>query len=71
MDMVRGPYRPVYRPRLVDFGELVEIDGKLVQKVELIGPDGTQVLAHYTMIRRPEGWRIDGVALTASEKLAA
>ena len=71
MDMVRGPYRPIYRPRLVEFGEIIEVEGRPVQKVEIIGPDGTAVLALYTMIRRPEGWRIDGVALTASEKFAA
>ena len=69
--MVRTLYPPVHRPRLVDFGELVEIDGALVQRVELIGPDGTSALALYTMIRGPDGWRINGVALTASEKLAA
>ena len=71
MAMVRTLYPPVHRPRLVDFGELVKIDGALVQKVELIGPDGTPALALYTMIRGPDGWRINGVALTASEKLAA
>ncbi len=71
MAMVRTLYPPVHRPRLVDFGELVEIDGALVQKVELIGPDGIPALALYTMIRGPDGWRINGVALTASEKLAA
>ena len=71
MAMVRTLYPPVHRPRLVDFGELVKIAGALVQKVELIGPDGTPALALYTMIRGPDGWRINGVALTASEKLAA
>jgi len=69
--MVRGLYPPVYRPRLVAFGAIVEIGGRLVQKVEIIGPDGAQVLALYTMLRRAEGWYIDGVMLTASEKVAA
>jgi len=71
LEMVRGLYLPVYRPRLVAFGALVEIDGRLVQKVEIIGPDGAQVLALYTMLRRDEGWCIDGVMLTESEKVAA
>ena len=71
MAMVRALYPPVHRPRLVDFGEIFEVDGGVVQKVELIGPDGTPALALYTMIRGPDGWRINGVALTASEKLAA
>ena len=71
MTMVRRLYPPVHRPRLVDFGEVIEVEGGVVQKVELIGPDGAPVLALYTMIRGPDGWRINGVALTASEKLAA
>ena len=71
MAMVRTLYPPVYRPRLVDFGEIIEVAGGMVQKVELIGPDGAPALARYTMIRGPDGWRINGVALTASAKLAA
>jgi len=70
MAMVRGLYAPVHRPRSVEFGTVVEIDGRLVQKVELVGPDGAPALALYTMIRGPDGWRIDGVALTESEKPA-
>ena len=69
--MVRALYAPVHRPRLVEFGALVEADGVVVQRVELIGPDGAAALALYTMIRGPDGWRINGVALVASEKLAA
>ena len=71
MAMVRNLYPPVYRPRLVEFGEIIEVAGGVLQKVELIGPDGAPVLALYTMIRGPDGWRINGVALTASEKLVA
>ncbi len=71
MAMVRTLYPPVYRPRLVLFGVLEEVEGRLVQKVELIGPDGAAALALYTMIPGQDGWRINGVVLTASEKLAA
>jgi hypothetical protein len=67
MDMVREAYAPVYRPREVTFGELVTIDGELVQKVELVGPEGEAVLALYTMQRQPDGsWRINGCTLTRS-----
>ena len=71
MAMVRALYPPVHRPRLVDFGAIIEVEGGVVQKVELIGPDGAPALALYAMIRGADGWRINGVALTASEKLAA
>lgn len=71
MAMVRGLYPPVYRPRIVQFGALGPIDGRLVQKVELVGPDGAPALALYTMVRGPDGaWRIDGCALTESENVA-
>lgn len=71
MAMVRAGYPPVHRPRSVDFTELAEENGALVQKVELIGPDGQPALALYTMVRGPDGWLIDGCRLTASERPAA
>ena len=71
MAMVRTGYPPVHRPRSVDFTELVEEGGALVQKVELIGPDGRPALALYTMVRGPHGWLIDGCRLVASERPAA
>lgn len=71
MAMVRTLYAPVHRPRAVDFTDLVEEGGRLIQKVELIGPDGAPALALYTMVRGPEGWLIDGCMLTASERPAA
>ncbi len=71
MAMVRTLYPPVHRPRAVEFTDLVEEDGRLIQKVELIGPDGAPALALYTMVRGPEGWRIDGCMLTVSERPAA
>lgn len=69
--MVRTLYAPVHRPRSVDFTDLAEENGALVQKVELIGPDGQPALALYTMVRGPNGWLIDGCRLTASERPAA
>ena len=52
MRMVRTGYLPVYRPREVQFGALATIDGDIVQRVELVGPDGS--------------WKINGCFLTAS-----
>lgn len=69
--MVETGYPPVWRPRDVQFGAIEDRDGRIVQKVELIGPDGAPALALYTMERGADGvWRIDGCALVASEKLS-
>ena len=68
MAMVRGGYRPVYRPRNVRFGDLLTVDGAPVQKVYVTAPDGRQVLALYTMERQADGtWRINGCMLAEPE----
>ena len=65
MSMVRTGYVPVYRPREVEFRELVDFRGEPTQLVLLVGPDGVPVLAHYMMQRQPDGtWRINGCVLT-------
>ncbi|WP_342237742.1 DUF4864 domain-containing protein [Inquilinus sp. OTU3971] len=65
--MVRQGYPPVYRPRSVDFRELVTSEGRIVQKVLFVGPDGVPVIAEYVMERQPDGsWRIDGCRLDRS-----
>jgi ketosteroid isomerase-like protein len=65
MAMVQHSFAPVYRPRSVHMGEVVMRDGLLVQRVELVGPDGRDELALYTMEKQPDGtWRIDGCQLT-------
>ena len=64
MDMVRTGYKPVYRPREVAFGDIVTINGRIVQSVLLVGPDGVPVTALYTMEQQPDGsWRIAGCVL--------
>jgi ketosteroid isomerase-like protein len=69
MRMVRTGYQAVYRPRDVAFGEIEIKDGVIIQRVEVIGPDGAPALAHYVMQRQPDGsWRINGCFLTASEQ---
>lgn len=69
MDMVRQGYQPVYRPRVFDFREIVELDGQPTQKVHVIGPDGRPVTAYYPMVRLPDGtWRINGCYLKAPEE---
>lgn len=71
MRMVREGYAPVHRPRSYDFGQ-GESDGAgaVVQRVELIGPDGRGYEAVYTLQLQPDGsYRITGVHLRASTML--
>lgn len=64
MKMVIEGYRPVYRPRRVEFLDLVEEDGRLIQRVLIEGPDGNVYMALYPMIRMEDGsWRTDGCYL--------
>jgi hypothetical protein len=68
MAMVRQGYQPVYNPRAVRFDDLVTMDGRIVQRVALVGPDGLAALALYAMEHEPDGsWRIDGCELTKSD----
>jgi hypothetical protein len=68
--MVRRAYKPVYRPQSIEFGALAWEDGKLVQTVNVIGPDGRSAVARYTMEREPDGtWRIDACELALGNYL--
>jgi Domain of unknown function (DUF4864) len=72
MAMVKAGYPPVYRPRATTFGSLVDIDGRTVQKVRLLGPDGHPAEALYIMQRQQDGtWKIDGCQLTESDEVGA
>jgi hypothetical protein len=64
MLMVRTGYLPVYRPREVEFGPVIELQGQPTQLVLLVGPDLQVVTAYYLMEKQPDGdWRIDGCVL--------
>lgn len=64
LDLVRNAYAPVYRPRKVEFRDLVQTEAGLDQRVFVIGPDGRAYLAHYLMQRQPDGtWKINGCVL--------
>lgn len=69
MDMVRQGYRPVYRPQVFDFREIVDLHGEIAQKVHVVGPDGRPVTAVYPMTQLPDGsWRINGCYLLAPDE---
>ncbi len=68
MEMVRIGYPPVYRPRHVEFRDIVDVDGVPTQRVLLVAPDGTPVIALYPMERQADGtWRIDGCFLVRAD----
>jgi hypothetical protein len=72
LDIVRRAYQPVYHPRNVDFSRLTNEDGAIVQRVELIGPDGAPYTALYTMEREPDGtWKIIACMLVPSQRVGA
>ena len=70
LGIVQRLYQPVYRPREFAFREVVSDAGELIQKVEIVGPDGAHELARYAMARQADGsWRNAGCELTKSEEL--
>lgn len=64
--MVAAAYPQVYRPAKIVFLDLVEADGKLVQRVLMTGPKGQTVMALYDMVQIDGQWRINGCALVAA-----
>jgi hypothetical protein len=72
MAMVRGGYQPVYRPRSVEFLDARIVDGRTGQAVRFVGPDGSAVIAIYTMERQPDGsWRIAAVQLVRTGEVTS
>ena len=68
MEMVKHGYPPVYRPRSVQFREVIEHDVGPEQQVFVVGPDGRGYIAHYMMERQPDGsWRISGCYLEQAQ----
>jgi hypothetical protein len=66
MTMVRQGYPSVYRPSEVEFRDLLTVEGRIVQTVLVVGPDGKAMLAFYPMQRQDDGrWLTDGCWLVA------
>ncbi|MBM3539385.1 MAG: DUF4864 domain-containing protein [Alphaproteobacteria bacterium] len=63
IEMVRRGYAAVYRPRAVEFADIMGDAERPVQLVHLVGPDGEAVIAAYEMVRDGAGWRINGCVL--------
>ena len=71
--MVTSGYQPVYKPRNYAFGKVRELSTtSIVQQVLVVGPDGRDYEAIYTLEMQPDGnFRITGVSLRASNSLGA
>lgn len=72
MSMVTSAYQPVYRPRNYAFGIVQELStSSIIQQVMIVGPDGKDYEAVYTLELQPDGkFRITGVSLRASNSLS-
>ncbi|MGF7006907.1 DUF4864 domain-containing protein [Aminobacter sp. BE322] len=72
MGMVSGGYKPVHHAQSFDFGKFREMSPtSIIQQVMIVGPDGKDYEAVYTLELQPDGvWRITGVSLRASNSLS-
>ena len=72
MGMVTSGYQPVYRPKTYAFGKVQELSAtSIMQEVLIVGPDGKDYQAVYTLELQPDGvFRITGVSLRASNTLS-
>lgn len=72
MGMVTNGYQPVRRPQAYEFGKFEEMGtGKIVQQVLIVGPDGKDYEAVYTLEMQPDGrFLITGCSLRASNALS-
>jgi hypothetical protein len=69
MEMVRNGYRPVYRPRSFEFGDITgEMNGRPTQRVTIIDANGKAWIALYAFEKQPDGsWKIVGCSLVESQ----
>ncbi|WP_127598355.1 DUF4864 domain-containing protein [Nitratireductor alexandrii] len=72
MTMVERGYAPVRQPQSYAFGAAKKLDRTtILQKVHLVGPDGRNYVAVYTLELQADGvFRISGCSLRASNALS-
>ncbi|MER8387445.1 DUF4864 domain-containing protein [Mesorhizobium sp. M0166] len=72
MNMVTKGYPPVRQPQTYSFGKVRETSPtSIVQQVLIVGPDGMDYEAVYTLELQPDGsFRITGCSLRASTSLS-
>jgi hypothetical protein len=72
MNMVTNGYPPVRKPQTYSFGKVEETSPtSIVQQVLIVGPDGKDYEAVYTLQQQPDGtFQITGCSLRASNSLS-
>lgn len=72
MGMVANGYQPVAQPKEYTFGAAEEPKaGSVMQQVMIVGPDGKNYEAVYTLELQPDGaWRITSVRLRVSNMVS-
>lgn len=72
MAMVKSGYPMVHKPRNFAFGKVQELSStSIIQQVLIVGPDGKNYEAVYTLELQPDGThRITSVSLRASNALS-
>lgn len=72
MGMVANGYQPIGKPQSYAFGAAEEPRaGSVMQQVHIIGPDGKNYEAVYTLELQPDGaWRITSVRLRVSNMVS-
>ena len=72
MSMVTKAYPPVRQPQSYSFGKVEETGPtSIIQQVLIVGPDGKDYQAVYTLERQSDGvYRITGCSLRASNSLS-
>jgi hypothetical protein len=73
MNMVTNGYAPVRKPQSYSFGKVEETGpGSIIQQVLIVGPDGKDYEAVYTLQQQPDGsFKITGCSLRASTSVSA
>jgi hypothetical protein len=69
--MVQNGYPMVWDNRDVEFLELEDVEGQLVQRLTLRDADGLRYALDYYMIETPEGWQINGVSVVPMPDVGA
>jgi Domain of unknown function (DUF4864) len=72
MSMVTNGYPPVRKPQTYSFGKVQETGPtSIVQQVLIVGPDGKDYEAVYTLQQQPDGtFQITGCSLRAANSLS-
>lgn len=72
MNMVTNGYPPVRQPQSYSFGKVEQMGpGSIIQQVLIVGPDGKNCEAVYTLQQQPDGtFQITGCSLRASNSLS-